>query len=262
MAARVGQALREARLERGIELSEVERATKIRIKFLEAMEEDRWEELPAPVYARGFLQTYARFLGLDDLALVDEYERTVEAAREPRPVPAGVLRPGSLSHEHPRRPRGFLLAGLAAVVVAGLAVAVAVGGSDNGGGDDRGERKGTDRDRSTDETATSPRANSPSGTATAEGSEVSVELRPTGDVWVCLIDADGAHLVNGETLASGESRGPFASRSFQMTFGNGAVEMTVDGEPVKVPPLAEPLGYRVGSGGVSRLEGSAQPDCL
>jgi hypothetical protein len=77
-----------------------------------------------------------------------------------------------------------------------------------------------------------------------------------------LIDADGDHLVNGETLAAGDSRGPFASQSFEMTFGNGSIEMTVDDQPVAVPALAEPLGYRVGPSGVSRLASSSQPDCL
>src|SRR5215207_6150442 len=104
MATRIGKALREARSDRGIELSEAERVTKIRAKLLRAMEEERWEDLPEPVYVRAFLSTYARFLGLDDAPLVEEYSRTVEAAQEPEPIPEGVLRPGELSgHRTPRQ---------------------------------------------------------------------------------------------------------------------------------------------------------------
>src|SRR4030095_13037375 len=94
MATRIGQALREARLERGIELSEVERVTKIRVKFLRAMEEERWEELPEPVYARGFLSAYARYLDLDDGPLVEEYRRGVESAGGSEQNPGGGLRRG------------------------------------------------------------------------------------------------------------------------------------------------------------------------
>jgi cytoskeleton protein RodZ len=265
MATRIGQALREARLERGIELSEVERVTKIRVKFLRAMEENRWEELPAPVYARGFLSAYARYLGLDDGPLVEEYRRGVESAWGSEPIPEGVLRRGQLSRERARWPRGPLLAGLLALVVVGLAIGVALGGSDDGGQPERGKRKQTAARTNTEPESTAPSdqsVTSPGGQSVTGASEVSVELRPTEEVWVCLIDADGDHLVNGETLVAGDSRGPFASQSFEMTFGNGSIEMTVDDQPVAVPGLAEPLGYRVGPSGVSRLASSSQPDCL
>jgi len=105
MAPKVGQALREARTERGIVLSEVERVTKIRVKFLRAMEEDRWDELPAPVYARGFLEIYARYLDLDAEALVEQYKETVESADSAEPIPSGVVQPASSGAAGPRARR-------------------------------------------------------------------------------------------------------------------------------------------------------------
>src|SRR3954469_2700420 len=101
MAPRVGHALRKARTERGIVLSEVERVTKIRVKFLRAMEEDRWDELPAPAYARGFLQIYARYLDLDTEALLEQYTEPVESGEGPEPVPRGVVQPGQLRRGGP-----------------------------------------------------------------------------------------------------------------------------------------------------------------
>src|SRR3954447_23151386 len=95
MASSVGRTLRKARTERDVELGEVERATKIRAKFLEAMEADRWEALPAPVYARGFLDIYARYLGPDQKALLEQYRETVEA-EEHEPIPESVIKPGAL----------------------------------------------------------------------------------------------------------------------------------------------------------------------
>jgi hypothetical protein len=89
-----------------------------------------------------------------------------------------------------------------------------------------------------------------------------VQLRSTGEVWVCLVDAEGRRLVNGEVLTADETRGPFAGPGFEIKFGNGSIEMAVDGQPIKVPPLAEPLGYRVTPGGARRVAADAQPACL
>jgi hypothetical protein len=250
MAPQVGQALREARTEQGIELSEVERVTKIRTKFLLAMEEERWEALPAPVYARSFLSTYAQFLGLDDQALVDQYRRTVEGVDRAEPIPHTVLRPGALRSRRSIKPVALLFTGLVAAVVLGLVIVGSLGGSDNGG--DGADRRGG--------TAADPTATTTTNGETA--SVVSLELRSTGAVWVCLVDDEGRAPVNGETLTANEVRGPFDGRGFEVTFGNGSVEMTVDGEPTEIPPVAEPLGYRITPSGVRELDPSSQPNCL
>jgi helix-turn-helix protein/uncharacterized protein DUF4115 len=252
MAKRVGPQLREARTRKGIELDQVERVTKIRVKFLSAMEEDRWEDLPAPVYARGFLSTYARHLGLDDEPLLERYREQVGDAMAPSPVPRHAVRPGEIRGAHRSRPSWRLPAALAALVVV-LAIAVAIGSGGNGGGEQRGAQPSlAGPSKPAPETTT---------TATAPAGEVSLELRATADVWVCVIDSAGTHLVDGETLTAEQSRGPFSSDRFEMTLGNGSVELTVDGQPVRVPALAEPLGYRVTASGARRLDPSAQPSC-
>ena len=145
MAPTIGETLRKARTERGVELSEVERATKIRAKFLEAMEEDRWGALPAPVYARGFLDIYARYLGLDQQALLDEYRQTVEGEQQ-EPIPQSVIKPGTLRQTRPvGRTRSInwvpvakVLAGLIVVAVVGLVIVGSIGGSDDSDGSDKG----------------------------------------------------------------------------------------------------------------------------
>ena len=69
----IGNSLREARLRQGLEFADVERATKIRPKYLRALEHEQFESLPAQTYVKGFLRTYAEFLGLDGQLYVDEY---------------------------------------------------------------------------------------------------------------------------------------------------------------------------------------------
>src|SRR5687768_8149039 len=93
----VGELLREARTERGFTLADAERETKIRQKYLSALEEDDVTSLPGPLYVRGFLRKYAMFLGMDPDELLMTYDaqstpsrNRIRAARgEPPPKPKG-----------------------------------------------------------------------------------------------------------------------------------------------------------------------------
>lgn len=69
----IGNSLREARVRQGLELSQVELATKIRSKYLRAIEDEQFGILPDEPYVKGFLHAYAEFLGLDGRLYVDEY---------------------------------------------------------------------------------------------------------------------------------------------------------------------------------------------
>src|ERR1039458_9629402 len=85
--AEIGATLREARMRARIDVSEIEAQTKIRAKYLRALENEEWGLLPGPTFVKSFLRTYAQALGLDGKALVEEYrlnyERPSEAALEP-----------------------------------------------------------------------------------------------------------------------------------------------------------------------------------
>jgi hypothetical protein len=69
----IGNSLREARVRQGIEWTEVELATKIRAKYLRALEDEEFHALPGDTYIKGFLRGYADYLGLDGQLYVDEY---------------------------------------------------------------------------------------------------------------------------------------------------------------------------------------------
>ena len=70
----IGNSLREARVRQGLDYPQVELATKIRAKYIRALEEEQFDVLPAQPYVKGFLRTYADFLGLDGQLYVDEYD--------------------------------------------------------------------------------------------------------------------------------------------------------------------------------------------
>ena len=118
----IGNSLREARLRQSLELSDVERATKIRPKYLRALEDEQFEVLPAQTYVKGFLNTYAEFLGLDGQLYVDEYNSRYVTREEEMP-----FRPRRSNAGRPRNRRvesGIILAALVGIaVVFGLVIA-------------------------------------------------------------------------------------------------------------------------------------------
>ena len=81
----IGETLRETRMRAAIDMTEVEAATKIRAKYLRALENEEWDLLPGPTFVKTFLRTYAEYLGLDPRLLVEEYRQRYE-----RPTDAGA----------------------------------------------------------------------------------------------------------------------------------------------------------------------------
>ena len=110
----IGSSLREARSRRGLSPADVHRAIRIRERYLTALEEERWELLPGEAYGKGFLRTYADFLGLHGQLYVDEYNARVAQHDEEPLVP------------EPRRSHGLLVRGAAAVLVVGAVVGALV----------------------------------------------------------------------------------------------------------------------------------------
>jgi transcriptional regulator with XRE-family HTH domain len=110
----IGASLREARTRRGLSAADVHKAVRIRERYLTALEEERWEMLPGDAYTKGFLRTYAEYLGLNGHLYIDEYNSRI-AQRDEEP-----LVPESMSHS---RRRSGVLGTLVAVLVVGACVA-------------------------------------------------------------------------------------------------------------------------------------------
>jgi cytoskeleton protein RodZ len=110
----IGSSLREARTRRGLSPADVHRAIRIRERYLTALEEERWEMLPGDAYSKGFLRTYADFLGLHGQLYVDEFNARIALHDEAPLVPEPVHR------------RGILVRAVAAVLVAGAVVGAVV----------------------------------------------------------------------------------------------------------------------------------------
>jgi transcriptional regulator with XRE-family HTH domain len=254
----LGATLREARNRRKLDLSEVERAIKIRLRYLRAIENEEWEALPGGSYTRAFIRTYASFLGLDGERLAAEQARGPEPVRRERaprvdPAPigaAGAARGPRLSR---RTVSAIVIAGLVALL---LAVGLATGG---GGGGPALNAGGAARGGS------GAPASNPSGPEAGAGGSrgVDLSLATTAEVWVCVLDSRGRPLVDGKVLTGGVREGPFHSGSFTVAFGNGEVAMQIDGKDTQIPASASPLGYAIDSAGrLTPLAEAARPTCL
>jgi cytoskeletal protein RodZ len=91
----IGGSLREARLKRDLTPADVQKAIRIRDRYLQALEEERWELLPGDAYVKGFLRTYADYLGLDGNLYVDEYNSRFARPDEAAFVPERFARKGT-----------------------------------------------------------------------------------------------------------------------------------------------------------------------
>lgn len=126
----IGGSLREARLKRGLTPADVQKAIRIRDRYLQALEEERWEVLPGDAYVKGFLRTYADYLGLDGNLYVDEYNNRYAHDDEPLLVPERFARSGPrLGGSSLLRP--VVAVGLLAAIVAAVAAWQLSGSSNN-----------------------------------------------------------------------------------------------------------------------------------
>jgi cytoskeleton protein RodZ len=251
----VGNKLREGRTRRRLDLQEVEEATKIRGRYLQAIEDEDWDQLPGDTYARAFIRTYGSFLGLDGERLAEEQRQvrgtTRPGERLPRvePRPRRVAR-GKGSPAVSPRLVAFLVSALlvAALIVIGLSSG---GGSSNPQASKAHGDEGVGGAKNAGNAKSKPAAFGHALTLTANG-----------EVWVCLLNGKGNSLVKGRILYPGETEGPFRSGSFTLALGNGAVTMNVDGQQQNLPEPSSPIGFSVDSqGSVRELPEGERPTC-
>lgn len=135
----VGSKLRDARNRRKLSLQEAEEATKIRARYLQALENEDWDQLPGDTYARAFIRTYSALLGLDGDRLADEQRRERGASRPGERLPRVDPKPRKVTRRRPRGrgipPRVLTALVLGLVVAALIAIGVfSGGGSEDGNG--------------------------------------------------------------------------------------------------------------------------------
>jgi cytoskeleton protein RodZ len=228
--ASIGASLRDARGRLGLDIKEAEERTKIRARYLRALEAEQWEGLPGPAYTRGFLRTYGQLLGLDGQYLADQYRRHHEpgagtAAPASEPVLTERRRPGERPPS-PGRWAGVVAGALVAVVAA---LVIFGGGEDDEPagerGDGRAERQGQRGERG-------------GGQRRRQGNRprrvIDVEVRALSDVQLCLVGGSDSALIDTQFRAAGASEEFSGFRRYRLDVRRGSVRFIAGDERRRV----------------------------
>jgi cytoskeleton protein RodZ len=266
--ADIGAMLREARMRQRIDISEVESETKIRAKYLRALENEEWDLLPGPTYVKSFLRTYAEALGLDGKLLIEEYKLRHERLSDVEMQP--IRPPGAREPRRRRRAgsgRGWAVLAVVVLILGGLYAVGQVGNDD--GGDNTANTTPATTTAKTRTTKSHSSRSRRSSTASASSKRkkpkpklVRLRLVPTGPVYVCMKRAGGETVVNGRILQAGSRQPTYRSRRFRVLLGNSEVRLRVNGKTRTVPPTGGVLGYDITPPGrVRSLPAASRPRC-
>jgi hypothetical protein len=270
--AEIGATLREARMRAGIDIAEVESRTKIRAKYLRALENEEWSLLPGTTFVKSFLRTYAEALDLDAKLLVEEYKFRHEPYES-----GGVVQRGGRGRGGGRRTIGNRGAGrrtrggafgppkrtnvlpivVLLLVVAGAIVAV------------------WQLSKSEDEppapavgTATQPRQETASAADRREerAAAAVVALRVTAGrtegATVCVTDARGKRVIDNQQLAQGRRTKVVRSKSFEISVGSRSARVTDGGKRLRLTARKGVIAYRITKNRRTALTSAAdRPKC-
>jgi cytoskeletal protein RodZ len=220
----LGDEFRAAREARHLSLSDVSEQIHIRSVYLQSIENEEWSVIAAPVYVRGFVRTYARFLGLDPEHAVAEFNASIGelAARPHEPVPLGTI-------DRDRRPSPWLfIAGIAALIlVAFVGYRFFEFQQDGGRAETVADATGTPQASPATE-ASSPPTAPPRVKPVAVPTAKTIELSVTAPSWL-LVKVDGAQVLQG-IMPPGTHKSFHGSQAFVRAGNAGGVFLKVNGK--------------------------------
>jgi cytoskeleton protein RodZ len=246
----IGETLREARMRQHLDIADVERQTKIRAKYLRALENEEFSMLPGPTFVKTFLRTYAELLGLDPHALVEQYRARHETRDELETLqPIGP--PGSQRERRGGPPRLWIVAMLlAAAVLAGLVALGLRSDEEPSGGraavTDTGVETAPRKERTTttrEERPAAPR-------------RLAVRVTPSTPTYLCVDTGAGTEVSFEGTLDAPRT---FRGRRLRFNLGKTAVEVRVNGRKVAIEPGPEPVGFEFTPGATRPLPVGQRP---
>src|SRR3954447_1677624 len=256
--ASIGETLREARMRQHLDITDVEDRTKIRAKYLRALENEEFGMLPGSTFVKTFLRTYAEVLGLDPHVLVEEYR----AAYEPRdeaevqPIAPGAQAP--TGRERERRYSGgggggpgpgTIAAGIVVLILAVFLILGLTSGNDNG----------SKQAANTETQQKSKRQRKKKPKPKPAPALVTLQITPNnGPVYMCVDRG-----LNQPVVYNGTTQDPqtFKSKKLRLNLGRTAVDIKVNGKPFSVPQLANPVGFEFSPTGSKQLPQGQRPTC-
>jgi cytoskeletal protein RodZ len=249
----IGATLKDARRRLGMDIKEAEDRTKIRTRYLRALEAEDWEILPGPVYVRGFLRTYGQILGLDGGALADRYRRNFEeppATAPPEPV---IRNRRSQGGGPPSRGRWIAVVG--AVVVVLLAILAVIGltsGDDGQPSRNKPAGKAKQKQQKQEKQVAKPDKGS-------SLKPIDIKLEPLAATRVCLVGGNEA-LIDSQVLAAGATEEFSGEKTYRIDLvGGGSVKVKAGGDEQKLEAGGD-ASYKADQDGISEID-YAGPNC-
>ena len=264
--AEIGSILRETRMRARIDISEVEAHTKIRAKYLRAIENEDWDLLPGPVFVTSFLKTYGDYLGVDSRPLIDEFKRRYESPTDHdlRPI-ASRTRERERAARGQRGPRVPPAAAIVAVllVVVGVLYLIGHGANNKTPGAPAGSGTGQHHHPGHGGTGAGGGRTTTTKTHTATTPVVpkvaTLSLaQVTAPVWVCVENANGKRLINGVIFSPGATIPTVRAAELLVNLGNDSVAVKINGRPY-TPTATAAIGLRITPTHVSSL--TPAPTC-
>jgi cytoskeleton protein RodZ len=232
----IGETLREARMRQRLDITDVEAQTKIRAKYLRALENEDFGMLPGSTFVKSFLRTYAEFLGLDPHLLVEEYRARHDPRDESELTPFAPRPPRGRSRRRPPRRPGWLpvAAAVVAILVLLLVLGLTGNSSDSGNPPKPAAQPKKTKTSQTKVAETKPKE------ATRRPHSVRLRIVPASATYVCLDKGTGTPVVYEGTLGGPKS---WRARHLRINLGRRAVRITVNGKRVAVPAGSDPIGF-------------------
>jgi cytoskeleton protein RodZ len=248
----IGDTLREARMRQRLDIADVEARTKIRAKYLRALENEEFGLLPGSTFVRTFLRTYAEVLGLDPHVLVEEYRTNFEPRDDleiPFGPPPGGGDGGAMGRER-RYPGGVpgrgTVAAIVAVVFVVFLLILGVTGNDHGG-------KGK---QAAQTTTGKKKHHKKRKHRKAAPTSVSLKLTPTTPTYVCVDNGPGSTIVYQGILQEART---FKGKKIRVNLGKSSVGLEENGKPVQFQQTGNPVGFEFSTKGHKQLDLGQRP---
>jgi cytoskeletal protein RodZ len=227
----LGDEFRAARESRHLSLSDVSEQIHIRSVYLQSIENEEWSVIAAPVYVRGFIRTYARFLGLDPEHAVEQFNSSIGAlaARPHEPVPLGPI-------DSPRRPSPWLILAGAAALLLVVFVGIRYFQFQQDGGDVAAVAQAS---LAPAEAASAAASDAPAASPTKKpepartaAPKQTLEISVTAPSWL-LVKVDGAQVLQG-IMPAGTRKSYHGTSAFVRAGNAGGVQLTLNGKDLGV----------------------------
>lgn len=246
----IGAALKDARRRQDMDVKEAEERTKIRARYLRALEAEDWEVLPAPAYVRGFLRTYGDMLDLDGEMLADRYRRFSEDSQGGASSPATE----PLLRERARPPgsrppsRTPVILAIAAGIIILLVILGSIGGDDDGDKSSGDGDKAARKLRRDDEKKPQPLR------------PIDLVLETKDSIQVCLVGGADEALIDAQTLAAGTGESFSGFKRYRLDLRDGGeVQLRAGGKRQELTADGD-ASFDADSRGIREVD-YAGPDC-